>query len=57
MFKWIEENHGKLDICIPNAGFSADKSLLQQVSNTTIKIKHSEMWADHHRSSFSRFEK
>ena len=28
MFKWIEENHGQLDICIPNAGFSADKSLL-----------------------------
>ena len=29
MFKWIEENHGQLDICIPNAGFSADKSLLE----------------------------
>ena len=28
MFKWIEETHGGLDICIPNAGFSADKSLL-----------------------------
>merc|ERR1711997_1269159 len=30
MFEWIE-NHpdlGKIDVCIPNAGFSADKSLL-----------------------------
>ena len=28
MFKWIEETFGQVDICIPNAGFSADKSLL-----------------------------
>ena len=30
MFEWIE-NHpdlGKIDVCIPNAGFSANKSLL-----------------------------
>lgn len=30
MFEWIE-NHpdlGKVEVCIPNAGFSADKSLL-----------------------------
>ena len=30
MFKWIEEHSdlGKVDVCIPNAGYSADKSLL-----------------------------
>ena len=28
MFDWIEATFGRLDICIPNAGFSADKSLL-----------------------------
>ena len=30
MFKWVEDHAdlGKVDVCIPNAGFSADKSLL-----------------------------
>jgi hypothetical protein len=30
MFKWIEEHPelGKVDVCIPNAGLSFDKSLL-----------------------------
>ena len=29
MLKWIEDNHGQLDICIPNAGFGIGKSLLE----------------------------
>jgi short-subunit dehydrogenase involved in D-alanine esterification of teichoic acids len=28
MFKWIEANHGGLDVCINNAGFSSGEAII-----------------------------
>ena len=40
MFQWIENNPslGRVDICIPNAGFSANGSLMEGIISIDIKI-------------------
>lgn len=40
MFQWIENNPslGRVDICIPNAGFSTNGSLMEGIISIDIKI-------------------
>ena len=40
MFQWIENNPslGRVDICIPNAGFSANGSLMEGIISIDIKM-------------------
>ena len=40
MFQWIENNPslGRVDICIPNAGFSANGSLMEGIISIDTEI-------------------
>jgi len=48
MFKWIEANHGGVDVCVNNAGFSSGEGIIGMSQYETLCILRVHSYILHH---------